>query len=69
MQTSARNRFAGTIKEIVTGPVSTEVTITVAPGVDVVSIISSRSAASLALAVGKPAYALIKASSVIVGVD
>ena len=69
MQTSARNRFAGTIKELVTGPVSTEVTITVAPGVDVVSIISTRSAASLALAAGKPAYALIKASSVIVGVD
>jgi molybdopterin-binding protein len=69
MQTSARNRFAGTVKELVTGPVSTEVTITVAPGVDVVSIISTRSAASLALAVGKPAYAIIKASSVIVGVD
>ena len=69
MKTSARNHFAGTIKSLVKGPVSTEVTITVAPGVQVVATISSHSAESLALAVGKPVHALIKASSVIVAVD
>ena len=60
MKTSARNEYAGTVKELVKGPVSTEVTITIASGVDVVATISTRSADSLALAVGKPAYALIR---------
>jgi molybdopterin-binding protein len=69
MRTSARNNFAGTVKDIVKGPVSTEVTISVAPNVDVVATISTRSADTLGLAVGKPAHALIKASSVIVCVD
>jgi len=53
----------------VKGPVTTEVTIAIAGGVDVVATISTRSAEALGLAVGKPAHALVKASSVIVGVD
>ena len=69
MKTSARNSFVGTVKELVKGPVSAEVTITIAPGVDIVSTISTRSAEALGLAVGKPARTLIKASSVIVAVD
>jgi molybdate transport system regulatory protein len=69
MRTSARNNFAGFVKDIAKGPVSTEVMISVAPNVDVVATISTRSADTLGLAVGKPAYALIKASSVIVCVD
>ena len=69
MKTSARSHFTGTVKDLVKGPVSTEVTITVASGVDVVATISTRSADSLALAVGKPVHALIKASSVVVAVD
>ena len=69
MKTSARNHFTGKVKDLVKGPVTTEVTITVASGVDVVATISTRSAESLGLAVGKPAHAFIKASSVVVGVD
>lgn len=69
MKTSARNHFSGTVKDVVKGPVSTEVTIAVASGVDVVATISTRSAEALGLAVGKAAHALVKASSVIVGVD
>jgi molybdate transport system regulatory protein len=69
MQTSARNHFSGRVKELVNGPVSTEVTITVGVGGDVVATISTRSADALALAVGKPVQALIKASSVLVVVD
>ena len=70
MRTSARNHFSGTVKELVKGPVSTEVTITVGAGIDVVATVSSRSAESLALAVsGKPVHAFVKASSVIVAVD
>ena len=69
MKTSARNHFAGTVKDLVKGPVSTEVTIAVGGGVDVVATISTRSAEALGLATGKRAHALIKASSVIVAVD
>lgn len=69
MKTSARNHFSGTVKDLVKGPVSTEVTITIASGVNVVATISTRSADALALAVGRPVHALIKASSVIVAVD
>jgi molybdopterin-binding protein len=69
MKTSARNQFAGTVKHMIKGPVSTEVTLEIAPGIEVVSIISSSSAQGLGLAVGKRAYALIKASHVIIAVD
>ena len=69
MKTSARNQFQGTVRELMKGPVSTEVTIEVMQGVRVVAVISTRSAEILGLAVGKPAYALIKASSVVVAVD
>ena len=69
MKTSARNQFQGTVGEITKGPVSTEVTIEIAPGLRIVAVISTRSAETLALAVGKPAHALIKASNVIVAVD
>ena len=68
MKSSARNHFFGTVKELVKGPVSAEVTITIASGVDVVATISTRSADLLGLAVGRPAQALIKASSVIVAI-
>jgi molybdate transport system regulatory protein len=69
MKTSARNQFKGTVRELTKGPVSTEVTIEISGGTRVVAVISSRSAETLGLAVGKPAYALIKASNVIVAVD
>ena len=69
MKVSTRNVLSGTVTDMVKGPVSTEVTITVAPGVEIVAVISTRSADSLQLAIGKPAHALIKASSVIVGTD
>jgi molybdopterin-binding protein len=69
MKTSARNQFAGTIREITKGPVSTEVTIEIAPEILMVAVISTRSAATLELKVGDAAYAMIKASSVVVAVD
>jgi molybdopterin-binding protein len=69
MKVSARNVFSGKVKDMVKGPVSTEVTIAVAPGVDIVAVISTRSAETLGLAAGKSAHALIKASSVMVAID
>jgi molybdopterin-binding protein len=41
----------------------------IAPGVQVVSIITKNSAESLGLAVGREAYAVVKASSVMIAVD
>jgi molybdopterin-binding protein len=69
MKISARNQFSGTVKQVVKGPVSAEVTVTIAPGIDVVAVIRTTSADNLGLAIGKPAQVLIKASSVLVGVD
>ena len=69
MKISARNQFSGTVKQIVKGPVSAEVTVSIAPGIDVVAVISTTSVANLGLANGKPARVLIKSSSVLVGVD
>jgi molybdate transport system regulatory protein len=69
MKISARNHFSGTVSHIVKGPVSTEVKVSIAPGIDVVAVISTASAENLGLAIGKPAQVLIKASSVLVGVD
>ena len=69
MKTSARNQFAGIVKEMTKGPVSTEVTLEIAPGIRMVAVISTRSAEMLGLAVGKRGYALIKASSVVLAVD
>jgi molybdopterin-binding protein len=69
MKISARNSFPGTVTQIKLGPVSAEVTINVAPGIDVVSVISTVSAEQLKLKVGSKAFALIKASSVMVGVE
>jgi molybdopterin-binding protein len=69
MKISARNSFAGSITRIVKGPVSTEVTIKVAPGIEIVSVITSNSARRLKLKKGQKAHALIKADSVMVGVD
>jgi molybdopterin-binding protein len=69
MKLSARNTFSGTIKRIVRGPVSTEVTLRIAKGVEIVSVITSHSARRLKLKKGRRAYALVKADSVMVGVD
>jgi molybdopterin-binding protein len=69
MRFSARNNFPGTVTNVKVGPVSAEVTINIAPGIDVVSVISAASAEHLKLKSGAQAYAVIKASSVMVGVD
>ncbi len=69
MKISARNVLPGKIISIVRGPVTTEVTLEIAPGVQIVSTITTTSAASLNLVEGGSAYGIIKASSVMVGTD
>jgi molybdopterin-binding protein len=69
MQISARNILAGTIKAVTPGAVDTEILIELAPGIEVASIITKQSAEKLGLKPGAKAYAIIKASNVMIGVD
>jgi len=69
MRTSARNHFAGHVSAVKTGAVNDEITLRDASGLDIVAIVTHGSAAALGLAAGKPAFALVKASSVLVLVD
>lgn len=69
MKVSARNALPGMIRKIERGAVNAEVTIEVAPGLTIVSIITLDAVDSLRLKVGDRAYAVIKASSVMIGVD
>ena len=69
MRTSARNQFAGQISAVKPGAVNDEITLRTEDGLDIVAVITHGSVASLGLAAGAKAFALVKASSVIVMVD
>ena len=69
MKISARNTIKGTVRNIILGPVSAEVLLRVAPGIDIVAVITTSSAQALKLKKGKKAYAVIKASNVMVAID
>jgi molybdopterin-binding protein len=69
MKISARNSFKGTVSAIRNGPVSTEVTIRIAPKLEIVSVITTTSAKKLELKVGSKVYAIVKSDNVIVGTD
>ena len=69
MKLSAKNVLKGTVKSILPGAVNSEVVITLPGGTDITSVITKGSVESLGLKVGSTAYAVIKASSVIIGVD
>lgn len=60
---NVRNRFRGTIKEIIRGSVVSEVDIETANGI-VTSVITTRSIADLELQVGSEVIALVKATDV-----
>lgn len=69
MKISARNILKGNVQGIVNGPVSTEVTVRLTGGEEIVSIITRASAQNLELKEGKEVYAVIKASHVLIAVD
>ena len=69
MKLSARNILKGKIVRISKGPLNTLVVLQIAPGINISSVVTSEAARELKLAKGKPAYAIIKAPSVILGVD
>ncbi|MGO8677800.1 MAG: TOBE domain-containing protein [Limisphaerales bacterium] len=69
MRLSARNILKGKVIKITRGPLNTLVVLEIAPGIHITSVVTSEAARELKLANGKPAYAIIKAPSVILGVD
>jgi molybdopterin-binding protein len=69
MKLSARNLLKGKVSKINLGAVNAEVEIELPDGQKITSIITINSVNRLGLEVGKPCYAMIKASSVMVAVD
>jgi molybdopterin-binding protein len=69
MRISARNILKGKVVKIIHGAVNSEVTIELPGGSQLISIITNSSVENLSLTEGKEAYAIIKASNVMVGVD
>ena len=69
MKISARNQFKGKIIDIEEGAVNGIVKIDIGGGNVVTSTISMNAIKELKLEVGKDAYAIIKATSVMVGID
>ena len=65
MKVSARNQLKGKISNIVVGSVNNEVEITLDGGDKLTTIITKQSSDSLDLAIGKVAYAIIKAPWVV----
>jgi molybdopterin-binding protein len=69
MRVSARNQLKGTVRKITHGSINSEVTLEIAPGMEITAQVTTASVTALGLKEGATAYALIKADSVMVGVD
>jgi molybdopterin-binding protein len=69
MKLSARNKLKGTIVEVTKGQTTAHVRIDIGGGVIVTSSITNEAVDELKLAKGQTAYAIVKASDVMVAVD
>jgi len=69
MKLSARNSLKGTIVDVKKGQTTAHVRIDIGGGVVITSSITNDAVDELKLAKGQTAYAIIKASNVMVGVD
>ncbi|MEX8517392.1 MAG: molybdopterin-binding protein [Leptothrix sp. (in: b-proteobacteria)] len=69
MKISARNVFEGTVSAVKEGPISAEVTLTLASGETIVAGITEGSLQSLGIAVGTKAVAIVKAPLVLLATD
>lgn len=69
MELSARNQLKGTVKEIQEGAVNGIVKLDIGGGNVISSTISMNAIAELGLKVGDTAYAVVKATSVMIGID
>jgi molybdopterin-binding protein len=61
---NVRNQFRGKVKEIIEGPVVSEVDVEMPTGLIVTSVITTRSIHELGLKVGKDVVALVKSTEV-----
>ena len=68
MKISARNVLEGRVQSVSKGAVNAEVALLLEGGETVIAVITNSSVDSLGLAPGKTAYAVIKASEVMIGV-
>jgi molybdopterin-binding protein len=64
IQFSARNQIKGIVRQIVWGAVNVEVTVEIADGVQLISIITKTSAEKLGITEGIEIYAVIKSNNV-----
>jgi molybdopterin-binding protein len=69
MKLSARNVIKGSVKSVKEGAVNNEVIVEIAPGIEVVSIITTGSSNRLELAEGKAVYVMVKASNVMIATE
>jgi molybdopterin-binding protein len=69
MEISARNVIKGKVVKVVMGAVNAEVTLELPGGQQLTSIITIASVERLGLKEGKEAYAVIKASNIMVAID
>ena len=69
MKSTARNQFAGAVTRVQAGPVSTEVTIGLKGGQEIVATMTAAAAKRLKLKNGVEAVALVKASSIVLMTD
>lgn len=69
MKISARNQLKGKVVKVQTGAVNSVVTIDIGGGNRITSVITNAAVEELGLKEGVDAYALVKASNVMVGVD
>ncbi|WP_418594659.1 TOBE domain-containing protein [Ponticoccus sp. (in: a-proteobacteria)] len=69
MKISARNKLAGTVVGIEKDSVNSTVQIDLGGAVIVTAMITNASVEEMGLEIGKTAYAIVKASDVMVGAD
>jgi len=61
---NVRNQFRGKVREIIEGPVVSEVDVETATGLIITSVITTRSVKELRLAPGSDVIALVKSTEV-----
>jgi len=69
MKISARNVLKGKVRAVKHGSVNSEVILELSKGVQIVSIITKKSARDLRLSKGKEVYAVVKATNVMIATD
>jgi molybdopterin-binding protein len=69
MKISARNVLKGKVAKVTHGAVNSEVVVQLPGRVEIISIITKKSAKGLTLSKGKEVYVVIKASNVMIATD